>query len=272
MSKKKVKVRGKLIRKHPIIGSILVIFLYYLLAGLVPILTELLPPGLYLDYLNEFTYMAIAFLMVVFFGFKYTYHKGNFKKTLRALSVLSATQIFLAFAIIANVFYTPTEWKAPLEILLGFILLFEIGFCEESIFRGIIVNAFYEKHGYTKKGIWFTVIASGIIFGSVHLINYFAGVTLVNTLIQSLNAIMIGIYFAAAYLCGQSLWAMIVVHTLIDFNGLFESAFTQNVTSIDSINNLDPSSLITGVILMFISFYLLRDSKMNEILKEKSDI
>lgn len=258
-----------MMRKSPIITSLLMLVVYFVTVNLVGEVMIRLPEGTIVYYIQEFAFMGTAFLFLALFGYTWTFKRGKFFKTTGALAYMYVTQVLLMVSVIYEAITAPEgPWKAPLMIIVGVISLFQIGFCEEVIFRGVIVNALVGKYGKDAKGIWFTVLISGLLFGSAHLSNYFFGVTLEATIVQAISASAIGIYFAAAYLRGRSLWSMIVLHTIIDFNSLFTSSFMEVSTAIDNINALDLSSLLLVPFEILLVAYLLRKSKMQEILED----
>ena len=106
------------------------------------------------------------------------------------------------------------------------------------------------------------------IFGLMHITNIFAGVDLLSVTIQSIVAIGAGFYFAAVYLRGGSLWALIIMHSVADAASLFYSTFTlNNGTAVDAINKLSIMNLLPFFILTAIGLYLLRKDKCDEIVE-----
>lgn len=111
-----------------------------------------------------------------------------------------------------------------------FIITLMIGFFEESLFRGIIVNGLIKVMPKTKKGLYVAIIMSGIIFGLVHIIW-----DLPNCLDCSIAVIMkmvfkiitigiTGILLASLYLKTKNIWACMIIHTIMDFIPLLASA------------------------------------------------
>lgn len=106
------------------------------------------------------------------------------------------------------------------EVLFFLVLACLIGFVEEVIFRGLILQAL------APKGIWKAAIVSSIVFGLMHLLNLMFGADLVATLWQTAYAVAMGFGFAAVTLRTGSLWPLVAIHALIDFAGFVTSQGT----------------------------------------------
>jgi uncharacterized protein len=90
-------------------------------------------------------------------------------------------------------------------------LTFLIGFAEEAIFRGLMLNAL-KAHG-----LWQAAIITTLLFGLSHSLNLLSGKSAADILIQISYALAIGFAFAALVLKKGILWPLVVAHTLIDF-------------------------------------------------------
>lgn len=166
---------------------------------------------------------------------------------------LSKGLLYGLFFILFSSFYTliaivsvikTSSWYSLLNIAL---LSFLIGICEEFLCRGWLLNEFLERFGKDKKGIWYSIIISGIIFGLMHLGNIRAGQNISTTIIQVINATGIGIVFGTIYYKTKNIWSVIILHAFWDFslllvqNGspIMEMTFIQlNVSSIGIIFSL----------------------------------
>jgi uncharacterized protein len=96
-----------------------------------------------------------------------------------------------------------------LLILLNTLL---VGFSEEVMFRGVLLQAF--RHA---TAIWLAVLLTSVAFGAVHSLNVFVTGDLRAALIQSSAAFLSGLVFIALRLRTGSLWPPIIVHALWDF-------------------------------------------------------
>lgn len=105
---------------------------------------------------------------------------------------------------------------AVLNLALGY---FMVGVCEEFLCRGWLFNEFLERFGNTKKGVWYSILISALIFGLIHVANIFTmNQTVVSTIIQVINAFSLGILFGVIYYKTKNIWSIIFLHGLWDFS------------------------------------------------------
>lgn len=107
------------------------------------------------------------------------------------------------------------EGLAVLNIAIGCFL---VGVSEELLCRGWLLNEFLEKFGNTKKGVWYSIIISGGIFGILHLGNVLTGQTWSTTIVQALTAMAAGVFFGIIYYKTKNIWSVILLHALWDFS------------------------------------------------------
>lgn len=137
---------------------------------------------------------------------------------------------------------------ALFNVFVGALL---VGLCEEFLCRGWLLNEFLERYGDTKKGVWYSIIISGLIFGLIHLGNFFHGQDLVSTVTQIMNASAIGVVFGLIYYKTKNIWSVIVLHGLWDF-----SLFLGDVAPITEASETFSSFSVMGImftILMILS-------------------
>lgn len=87
-----------------------------------------------------------------------------------------------------------------------------VGFSEELMFRGVLLQAF--RHA---TSIWPAVLLTSVAFGAIHSLNVFVTGDLKAALIQSAAAFLSGLVFIALRLRTGSLWPPVIVHALWDF-------------------------------------------------------
>ncbi len=92
-----------------------------------------------------------------------------------------------------------------------FVITLLIGFAEEAIFRGLMLNAL-KAHGF-----WRAAIITALLFGLSHALNGLAGKSMAETGAQIFYAVAFGFAFAALVLKKGILWPLVIVHFLIDF-------------------------------------------------------
>lgn len=252
--------------KRPILMSIIVSVIMYVLPMAVS--RFWIPEDYASAFLYELVFIAVPFIMVLLFGDLKIYTTGSVFKTIGAGAFMVVTETLLFLSVLALAVITPeTEWLDKLGIIYGAFSLFCIGFREESVYRGIIVNEIGKKYIKSRKGVLFTALVSGVIFGLIHMGNMFYGVNFSSAVIQSLAAAGIGFYLAAVYLRGGNLWVLIIVHAVTDAASLFESSFTMGATDVAIINELTVMNLSPMVLFGAIGLFLLRKRKCDEIVE-----
>lgn len=92
-----------------------------------------------------------------------------------------------------------------------FVITLLIGFAEETIFRGLMLNAL-KAHGF-----WRAAIITALLFGLSHALNVLGGKSMAETAAQIFYAVAFGFTFAALVLQKGILWPLVIVHFLIDF-------------------------------------------------------
>ena len=137
---------------------------------------------------------------------------------------------------------------ALVNLVLGCLL---VGICEEFLCRGWLLNEFLERYGNTKKGIWYSIIISGVIFGLMHVGNIFSiGQSIPETVIQMINAAGIGIFFGLIYYKTINIWSVIFLHGLWDFS-IFLSDVAPVSKSIEAISKFSIIGILFTLLMVF---------------------
>ncbi len=148
-----------------------------------------------------------------------------------------------------------SNWHGLINLLL---YCFLIGIYEEFLCRGWLLNEFLERYGDTKKGVWLSIVASGVIFGLLHTINiYTAGMDIPGVIVQVCGAAASGVLFGAIYYKTKNIWSVVLLHGFWDFSLLLASntpamSFSPTVQSNVFVN------LIFGLLLAFIELLAVR--------------
>ena len=255
-----------LFKKYPIVSSLVLIIVFFAFSKAYKLLIEMFLKDDMYDLVVNIIGILFPLLLVILCGYKYIFTIGDFFKTLRVglfwvimQSLVLVLEIWTSFFVLKDV-----NIKSTFGLIIGFIEIFGIGFREEVIFRGIIGNSIGRKYGKDKSGVWLACIVSGFLFGSFHMTNYFAGVNMTSTLIQSLVACGAGVMLTAIYYRGGSIWGLIFIHSLIDAVSLFPALFTNDMDSIEAINRLSLKNITPFFLCMLISLFLLRNKKITE--------
>ena len=237
-----------------------------LLLGLGQLLS-LLPPTLPMLYLSETIMILVPVASVFFFGFSSAFKKGNFLRGLLYLLPLIVSQaIILGGFFSENLGNPEANWKPWYLVVYGVFSVVGVGVREECIFRATIQNILAKKHANSVKGIWITAIVAALIFGLTHVTNVLFGVDPLAVLTQVISAACLGLLLGAVYLRSGSIWALILIHTLIDIAGLAGSTFMY-ISDIEDLNQLSWYWERLIIWLSYIGFaaFLLRPSKCKQI-------
>ncbi|MCD7748718.1 MAG: CPBP family intramembrane metalloprotease [Oscillospiraceae bacterium] len=187
---------------------------------------------------------------------------------------------FLAFMILYLLIAGVAEGAAsgtlqPIETILGFAFsMFAVGFSEELLFRGLIQNVLADCFGRdSARGVWLTVIASGVVFGLTHLFNILtAGITPLAGAMQAVAAVGVGVYFGAIYARCGNLWVLICLHSLNDFAALVTSGLWETTSVIETIGSYGPERLLSVLLYGGLAAFLLRRKKMEQITGREAQI
>jgi hypothetical protein len=96
-----------------------------------------------------------------------------------------------------------------------------VGFVEEAVFRGLMLNAL------KARGLWNAAIITSLLFGLTHALNVLTGKSLAEDAAQIFYAVAIGFAYAALVLRKGIIWPLVLAHFLIDFiNFLQKPGFT----------------------------------------------
>ncbi len=100
--------------------------------------------------------------------------------------------------------------------IIGFVVFtLLVGFAEEGLLRGIVLQALLPK------GAMRAALISSLIFGAAHLANIWQGASPSATIVQVVFSTFLGIGFAGARLYSGTIWPAIGLHALMD---LFDAA------------------------------------------------
>lgn len=103
----------------------------------------------------------------------------------------------------------------------AFAITLMVGFAEETIFRGLMLQVL------KPLGHWRAAIITALLFGLTHAMNAITGKDMLSVVIQICYAAAIGFAYAALVLKKGNLWLLVLAHFLIDFvNFIQKPGFT----------------------------------------------
>lgn len=158
-----------------------------------------------------------AIAIVVILLLKKTYVFTQKKESLKTGLFYGSFYLVGSFLLsLPNLIQGFTSIYAFLNLLIGCFL---VGTSEEFLCRGCLLNELLERYGNTKKGIWYSIIISGIFFGLLHIINiYTLGQAMSVTITQVITASATGIFLGLIYYKTRNIWSVVILHGLWDFS------------------------------------------------------
>lgn len=183
--------------------------------------------------------------------------------------------VFLIMSLLSSVgiFFGNAEVTAgPAEILLFILQMFLVGYCEETLYRGLLQNAFHGFFGENStSAVRKAVFLTGIVFGMSHLLNALnPAIRFGTAAMQALGTAAMGCCMCAIYYrTGKSLWFLIALHALNDCVINIRQGVLNGVSEADAITASMTTGkvYIVGPILFYglITLFLLRRKKLEQM-------
>ena len=105
------------------------------------------------------------------------------------------------------------------EVLISVVLFIFVGIFEEFLCRGWLLNEFLERFSSNKKGVFFSLLMSSLIFGFMHVTNIITmGQSVDQTIVQIIMACFMGMGLGAIYLRTNNIWTVVFLHFFYDFS------------------------------------------------------
>jgi membrane protease YdiL (CAAX protease family) len=138
------------------------------------------------------------------------------------VSVWVITTLLLTYSILASSYAFKGSFNALFSItgipFLTTIFIAVAAFMEEVVFRGLILHPFIHTWGMKKAGTTKGVVISSLLFSSIHLLDFLSGRPLSAVLLQSLNALLLGVILASLVLIGKSIYPAVLFHLALNIS------------------------------------------------------
>ena len=269
--------------KHPVAASVIVVFLFFISMVLGSLLVAFAPKFLRTngEFLAQFVAESVicvfgaAFMAI--FGYGGTWNRtekfgaglvcGGYFIVISLLNVFSS----VAFEITARGENFFSDMQPAWKILIYTLTAFLIGLGEESFFRGIIANLFWDKHAKDPAGVWTATLYSGLLFGLMHIINI-TGSDISGVLVQMTAVVGMGMALTAVYYRTRNIWVVVFLHAFIDFCAMFSLGFFGGDISTE-ISSYSPIMAITSSVpYVIVALVILRKKKIIQMLAGESAI
>jgi membrane protease YdiL (CAAX protease family) len=143
-----------------------------------------------------------------------------------------------------------------------FFLNVLVGFSEEGIYRGLMLQALL------KKGVWKAVIISSLLFSLTHLMNALVGWNWGHVLLQLCYSFAFGFGWSAFALRTGTIWPLMLIHFL---NNFFSFIKAENIIKSLQSSQPDLTGILYSVILSII-FIIYGVVVIKSYIKEKKHI
>lgn len=219
--------------------------------------------------LGESAAALYAFGMLHLFGFQSVF-KERGEGYLRGFYIAGFMFVMCVMVTVAQLYMQFMTKDGTLQsfpnIIMFLLTMFLVGFAEEGVFRGVILNLCLNRFAKSRGGIMAAIILNGLLFGSMHLTNIFSGVSVKSAVVQAITAIILGVLLAAIYVRSGNLWVVIILHAWIDFASLMGGGIFGKGDLIDGINQLSYMNLISVMVYLIPCIVLLRKSKVMQLI------
>ena len=213
------------IAKKETVYMIVTVLLYAIGASSIPFtwVSDLLGGAKEWEWFFGFLTKSLSSILAI-----YLFVKFGFKKlfSVKGFSFTTALLALPAFFVMLNNFPFLPLTLGDMSINGNFLQLFlyalyclSIGLFEETVFRGCILPLFLIKFSKDKKGTFWAVMASSLVFGAVHLLNLLNGFSPA-VFLQVGYSFLIGATCAFALIVGENIYLPIIFHALFNFGGM----------------------------------------------------
>lgn len=273
----------RVLSKHPIAWSLLAVFIFICSLEFSSVILFygprfLMQNGTFLIQFFAESLVCVCGIALMFIcGYGKMWDKTeNFWRGLLCGGYILVTSAFSGFISLSFTLWSPEEmgYDKPLvfepvwRIVIFVLTMFMIGIGEESFFRGVVSNLFWDKHASDPDGIRTAVIYSGMIFGLMHLINInpldLSGAG--GVLVQVCAAMVMGMAMTAIYYRCRNIWAVIFLHGFLDLCGLLTAGLFGG-SIMETVASYSPILAITNSLpYLIVTLVLLRKSKLQQML------
>lgn len=156
--------------------------------------------------------------------------------------------------------YLKIDTSRPGLIILFVFLNLSIGFAEEIMVRGVVLNLLLRKWGRSRQDIYLSVLLSSLLFGGAHIFNLITGhlpplANLTQIGYSIAFGIAFGIVFAACFLRNNSIWPVIIMHAAVDFAGGLRHISIGSGDQLPTANNTVEAALTSLIISLPLLLY-----------------
>ena len=151
-----------------------------------------------------------------------------------------------------SLIYHMNAFNIALAFGVGLIEALFVGMFEEISIRGVMMGAMLK--GFKKYPVMKSVFFSSIVFGSLHMLNYFVA-PFWDTTNQVIYAAGLGFVLATVYYISKNIWVSIVLHAAMDYSSFIFSmnSIYVNTGSSNSIDLMSVAIFVVGLLSSYLS-------------------
>ena len=165
---------------------------------------------------------------------------------------------------IANVVMGEAEVNLAVIVTAVFYFLL-VGAGEEILARAVAAETLLEHFGLTHGGIVKACVASGVIFGAMHIVNI-VSMDVPSVLMQMMTTAGAGMVFGAIYFRSGNLWVCVLLHMLWDASLLAATTSASFADAAASTGGGNPvGSVIFFAVLVGVALFLLRKGRVGQV-------
>jgi len=203
---------------HPVLFTLVLLISWYLVAAIATGVTAVALGESLIDSLPQSagSLSATIYILVIAWQFGWLRSSGigsigNIKAWLIALIAFTYLIAAYSFAFFGDfsIDINPFISNASQPIIFRQII---VGIVEEILFRGVLLYALVRVWGGSRRGLFSAVLLSALLFGSIHLLQAFAGRSIGVALIAALESTVSGMWWGAFVILWGTMWPIAAIH------------------------------------------------------------
>lgn len=149
----------------------------------------------------------------------------------------------------------------PLRLIMLALMCAGIGLFEEATFRGLILHGLLARMGATKRGVFWAIIISSLLFGFAHIdpstVNLSDPSLVLQAVLKIVQTGIFGVIAAVAVLETGNIWPIALVHALNDFMLMFVfNGLMPQPVSTDYVATGDDGLMVIGIYIVLCLAYI----------------
>ena len=220
----------------------------------------------------ESLWALIVFIMLVWAGNTYIFKRKRLS-TFQSLGLAFPPVVIAVLAFSAN-FHNAFAYN-PIDVFGLAFYCFTIGLTEEFLCRGWLLTEFIERYGYDYKHVRLSILASAIVFGTMHVTNILVGQSVFETIMQVIQTLGLGYLLGTVFYRTRNIWSVVFIHAFYDFSLMLGdiskfvvcsgTEYASNILSIGV-------TIILFIIYITLGEYNLRKTKTYNLLPEVKEL